>query len=67
MSGVPNCTSMRGHKFEGRYDEKPTGQGGSFQGGPVEAIYALRELTICKIYVRDVCVRCGHTIERNSK
>jgi hypothetical protein len=61
---IPTCSHWLGHKFEGRYNEKPTGQKASIQSATPEGIMALRDFTIYRVYVRDVCVRCGHTIER---
>ncbi len=56
------CTSMLGHKYEGRYDEEPNAiKLTSIEGCSVDG---LRKLMIRKVYVRDVCTRCGRTIER---
>jgi hypothetical protein len=52
-----------GHKFEGRYDQEPSHliAGAKVEGPRLsEVIDAFRKRT----YVRDVCVRCGETIER---
>lgn len=60
MSRCPN--SWRGqHKFEPRYDEKmPEGM------TEVSAIgFGVINRLKDKKYVRDVCVRCGETIERS--
>lgn len=52
-----------GHKFDGRYDQEPSKllDGAKFEGPDLhEVVAAFRKRT----YVRDVCVRCGETIER---
>lgn len=55
--------SPGGHKFEPRYDETPNPKLNSLKvdHGPPEET---RKLMILRIYVRDVCVGCGKTIER---
>ena len=50
------------HKFEGRWDETPTDcamKQAIIQG----EVYTL----ITRVYVRDICVKCGKTIEREGK
>jgi Na+-translocating ferredoxin:NAD+ oxidoreductase RNF subunit RnfB len=62
----PKCTSWRGHRFEARYDDF----GGldhvfkleSFNATEVVAIINSRQKR--RVYIRDVCTRCGYTIER---
>lgn len=61
--GRPAC------RFEGRYDVKkaPPGKlnGSEITNAALPAFMdALRDT---KTYVRDVCVRCGRTIEREGK
>lgn len=65
MSDLPKCTSRWGHKFEGRYDKGsaiiPPGTPLSIAMDSLSSIYErFRQVT----YARDVCVRCGVTIER---
>jgi len=50
------------HKFEPRYDEEPN----PYRFTSVKGIFSedMRELMIIRKYVKDVCVRCGKTIER---
>ena len=50
------------HKMEARYDLGPAdlSQFATFQARNVSYMDALRT----KTYVRDICVRCGKTIER---
>lgn len=60
---MKKCTSILGHKFEGRYNSEPSH---NFEGyeGPVFALVRLVEASTKKTYVLDVCTRCGQTIER---
>lgn len=60
---VPKCTSWRGHKFEPRYSETPP---------TILSLAAVLEsvsrrlieaLTVQK-YECDVCVRCGHVVQK---
>lgn len=64
---VPKCTSWLGHKFEGRYSEKPTGRAEIGWGWVPSDIE--RVLRACRIvtYERDVCVRCGATIDHHAR
>jgi hypothetical protein len=52
----------RAHQFEPRYDESAPDltRFDSFKMADARALEFLR----AKTYVRDVCVRCGKTIER---
>ena len=63
MSTVPKCTSWRGHKFEGRYDKGPVAGNYNVTGGSERHVEAMAERMRSISYVRDICVRCGHTIE----
>lgn len=58
---VPKCTSWRGHKFEGRYSKAFPKEKFEMDGGSILALEALKNVT----YERDICIRCGHTIERH--
>jgi hypothetical protein len=53
----------RPHHFEGRYDEHPTSF--SVKNVYYDNLAEVRELMVTRTYVRDVCVRCGKTIERS--
>lgn len=59
------CTSWLGHKFEGRYSYTvPQEQKfGHFEGTP-SAYEKMVRATHDKIYERDICVRCGATVEK---
>lgn len=58
LFGRPAC------RFEARYDETPNEcEIGGFEGSREAAKLLLENLT-CKTYVRDVCTKCGRTIER---
>ncbi len=51
------------HQYKPRYDLiMPFGELQNFKGS-VTAFEAMKN----KIYVRDICVRCGHTVERGTK
>jgi hypothetical protein len=72
---TPKCSSWRGHKFEARYSLE-TGAPAeplTFEKIGVASIteYTFSELfeinarqAETKTYERDICVRCGHVIER---
>lgn len=49
------------HRYEGRYDEKPR----SFEvtRGTITP-EAMRELITYRVYVHDICTRCGHVVKR---
>lgn len=57
---VPQCTHWRGHMFEARYSTKLPREKIEMTGGNIRALEAIKD----KIYERDICVRCGHVIER---
>jgi len=61
----PPCQSWRGHRFEGRYDKKNDSRFSFEHKDSTASICMLLEASRGgDFYVRDVCVRCGHTIER---
>lgn len=61
MGEIPKCTSWLGHKFSPRYSKGPSIFGGKYTGGNADVIAEkYRPVT----YERDICVRCGVTIER---
>ena len=50
------------HKFKARYEEKPIPHKQFEMEGT--SMSALRKLLIIDSYVRDICVWCGKTIEK---
>ena len=63
------CTSWRGHKFEGRYSEgAPVAQMDEYMLALQGTIAIPRIISASKprTYERDICVRCGATIEKNA-
>jgi hypothetical protein len=61
------CTHWRGHKFEPRYSSTPTPgvSIGKETGSGRAAIDAMLRFRCTVTYERDVCVRCGATIEKH--
>lgn len=51
------------HKFEPRYDERPVGNF-KVNATTVYDDEAFRSLIYYKVYVHDICVRCGKTVQR---
>lgn len=65
---VPICTGWFGqHKFVARYDygEPHVPEGGIPYSPAVDELGDILERMKSRTYVRDVCVRCGHIIERS--
>ncbi len=65
MNAVPKCLSRWGHKFEGRYSTGsavlPDDLKVSLLVDSLTSIYSqFRPIT----YERDICVRCGATVEK---
>jgi hypothetical protein len=60
---VPKCQSIFGHNFRPRFDLGPADVSAfrTISAADPDFLEQLRTQT----YVRDVCERCGHTIERN--
>jgi hypothetical protein len=58
------CLSWRGHRYEARYDEVPMPI--DFNNVDVDGItpWDLRDLMIHRVYVHDICVRCGDVVTR---
>jgi hypothetical protein len=58
------CLSWRGHLYEARYDEVPMPS----ELLPVEVHGVtpdgVRDLMIRRVYVHDICVRCGDVVTR---
>ncbi len=59
------CTSWLGHKFEERISSEPLeGDHPAYKAEGIVAILAQVRLR-CKVtYERDICVRCGATVEK---
>jgi hypothetical protein len=59
MSNLPKCTSWLGHKFRPRYSTaviiNPDGY---------PSVLALIEKRENRTYVHDICVRCGHVVQK---
>lgn len=64
---VRRCRSIRGHKFEPRYDCEPAS---SFKMGEGNmsgwAFEKLVEAMMRRTYVYDICVRCGTKVKRDA-
>ena len=52
------------HSFEARYDEVPNELAMNARSGATDN--QIRALLYRRVYVKDVCTRCGETVERNS-
>ena len=53
------------HKFEARYEEQECKSGVELSDCSFRpSLNDLRKLDILNVYIRDVCVWCGETIER---
>lgn len=68
MSDIPKCTSIWGHKFEARYStSRPhiTADQLFWVGGYLRGAEVL-EASKTRVYQHDICVRCGHVVERKS-
>lgn len=62
---MTTCASFLGHKYRPRYDRiPPHPESFCFESASIGAIERFIEAMTKTIYVRDVCVRCGHVIER---
>lgn len=68
---VPKCTSWRGHRFEARYSTGTAPKPPAFEDLGVASISEASFLEWAELhtkqprtYERDVCIRCGATIER---
>jgi len=64
---VRRCGSIRGHKFEPRYDCEPVS---SFEIGESSmsgwAFEKILEAMMRRTYVYDICVRCGTKVKRDA-
>lgn len=56
------CLKGKAHKFQPRYDEKPR----NTPIGHIKNITSeeLHKLIYYKVYIHDICVRCGKVIKR---
>ena len=57
-----NC-NIHGHRFQARYDEKP--RPGDLEGRM--SAEEARELLVTRIYVHDICIRCGMIVKRTGE
>ena len=60
----PKCTSWLGHKYEGRYSQTASTSWPKFDTNSKEMARELLNATRDKTYERDICVRCGHVVEK---
>lgn len=61
---VPKCTSWLGHKFEARFDTGARVGGDAEYEGSAYFILELEKLKHPHTYVHDICIRCGHVVQR---
>lgn len=63
MTDCPRFGKLfNGCKFEERFDEQPNGYKLTEASGFDAA--AIHHMTHFKIYVHDICIRCGKTVKR---
>lgn len=60
---TPRTCATHGHQYEARYDEQPKPNSGLRVRGSCSA-KELRAFYVVRVYVKDVCVRCGAEILR---
>ena len=60
---MKNRCDKENHKLEPRYDEIPMPQPGGFEITNC-SLEQVRRLLIRKVYVHDICVRCGKVVRR---
>lgn len=59
------CTSIFGHRYEARYDlGKAEMPHANFKNMDGESMSEVIEKFRTKTYILDICVRCGHIIEK---
>lgn len=63
---VPKCTSIWGHKFEARYSYAAPAITKLGEVWDAEATVQVLNALAAKDYQHDVCVRCGHVVERKT-
>lgn len=61
---MSKCQSWLGHRYEGRYDEGSTEANFRMSRTNADEISKIIRAKKPITYVRDICVRCGHVIER---
>jgi hypothetical protein len=67
MGEVAKCTSWRGHKFEGRYTKGPATIPSLLKVSiVVDSLASIYERFRPVTYERDICVRCGATVEKQT-
>lgn len=64
---IPKCTSWLGHKFRPRYSKSPAVGHGKLSLGwaDAEAVATVLDGYRTITYERDICVRCGTTVEKH--
>lgn len=69
MGKLPKCTSWLGHRFMPRYSTTPVRMTETMLQALFWAAYSdRRNLTAPrKTYECDICVRCGHVVDRHTK
>lgn len=61
---VPKCTSWLGHRYEARYSKTPSTGWPKFNAEGKGMAELILDATRTVTYERDICIRCGHTIEK---
>lgn len=64
MFGKKNKNTECSHKFEPRYDERANPNVLRMEG--TVNVDEMRKLVYYKVYVHDICVRCGKVIKRSN-
>lgn len=59
------CKTFGGHHYEPRYDEVPLDITAKSIKSHNCDVNELRSLFVRRLYVKDICVRCGDVVERN--
>ena len=67
----PKCTNWLGHKYEARHSVLPLTTPPKFTDYAVHSMtestfLELAQLRAGSAYERDICVRCGHVVEKKS-
>lgn len=65
VSGIQKCTSRFGHKFQGRYSSGPAALPPDLKVSVlVDSLAGIYSQFRPVTYERDICVRCGVTVEK---
>lgn len=64
MTLFPHNCEKHGHRFEGRYDKSPASDKGLDYEGSQDFLLEYIKANTKKIYVKDICTRCGKEIVR---